>query len=65
MKFNIPDMTCGHCSAKIENAVMEQDEAAFLEFDMEARSVEIDSDLSSDALMAAIEAAGFEAKPAG
>ena len=43
--FSIPEMSCGHCKAKIEDAVMDADEGAVIAFDMDAREVEIDSTL--------------------
>lgn len=59
--FDIPKMSCGKCSAKIEKAVQELDPTALLNFDMEKRSVEIDSADSAEELQAAIAAAGYEA----
>jgi copper chaperone len=63
--FSIPEMSCGHCKAKIEDAVMDADEGAIMEFDMEAREVDIDSTLDTAALAQAIKTAGYDssAKP--
>lgn len=58
-RFSVPDMTCGHCKAKIEDAVLDADEGAVMEFDLEKREVEVDSTLDPDALEAAIKGAGF------
>ena len=58
-KFNVPDMSCGHCKAAIEKAVAAEDSAAKLEFDMEARSVVITSTLDDAALAKAMEAEGY------
>ncbi|WP_421702863.1 heavy-metal-associated domain-containing protein [Aliiroseovarius sp.] len=63
--WTVPSMHCGKCSAKIEAAVTEADPTAFLEFDMEARSVEVDSVLDAEALKAAFDKAGFEATQPG
>lgn len=62
-RFSVPNMSCGHCKAKIEDAVLEADEGAMLDFDMEARQVDIDSALDTAALAEAIKTAGYEATP--
>lgn len=62
-KFNVPEMSCGHCKAAVERAVSSIDEIADLEFDMEARTVEIDSDVDDAGLIAAIKVEGYEAVP--
>lgn len=60
-KLNVPDMSCGHCRATIEKAVGDADPVADLAFDMEARTVEVDTDLEMDALLALMKDAGFPA----
>jgi copper chaperone CopZ len=57
-------MSCGNCSAKIEQSVTAADPTALLEFDMDARTVEIDSADDDKDLLAAINNAGFEASAA-
>ncbi len=59
IRFSVPDMSCGHCKAKIEETVMTADEGAFLDFDLEQRVVEVDSTLDPAALEALITQAGF------
>ncbi|MYM54936.1 copper chaperone [Rhodobacteraceae bacterium GS-10] len=61
MTFHVPEMSCGHCTAKIETSVQAADPTALLIFDLDSRQVEIDSADESDALLAAIKSAGFEA----
>ena len=61
--FHVPEMSCGHCTAKIEGAVQATDPTALLTFDLDSRQVEIDSADDGDVLLAAIKAAGFEADP--
>lgn len=60
--FSVPNMTCGHCKAKIEDALLDADEGALLDFDMEAREVSVDSTLSVPEIVAAIAAGGYEAR---
>lgn len=61
--FSVPEMSCGHCKAKIEDAVMDADEGAVIAFDMDAREVDIDSSLDTAALADAIKAAGYDSQP--
>lgn len=61
MKFNVPDMSCGHCKATIEKAVTAADEGADLQFDLDARTVEVNSTLDEAALAAILEKEGYPA----
>lgn len=61
--FHVPQMSCGHCTAKIESSVQAADPTALLIFDLDSRQVEIDSADDGDTLLEAIKAAGFEANP--
>jgi copper chaperone len=63
-KFAVPGMSCSKCTAKIETSVTEADPTALLEFDLDTRTVEIDSADDASALLEAINAAGFEATAA-
>ena len=58
-KFSVPDMTCGHCKATIEKALLDADAGAELAFDLEKREVAIDSVLDAGALAAVITEAGY------
>ena len=60
-RYSVPNMTCGHCKAKIEDALLEADGGAELDFDMEAREVAVDSVLESAEVMETIKSAGYEA----
>lgn len=64
-RFSVPDMHCGHCKAKIEDALLEADGGAGLSFDMEAREVEVDSVLDTPEILAAVKGAGYEASKIG
>jgi copper chaperone len=62
-KFNVPDMSCGHCKAAIEKAVGAADAAAALDFDMDERTVAITSGLDDAALIAAMKSEGYDSTP--
>lgn len=58
-KFNVPDMSCGHCKAAIEKAVGAADGDAVLNFDLEARTVEVTSRLGDAELTKILEKEGY------
>lgn len=64
-RFSVPDMSCGHCRATIEKALLDADAAAELSFDMEAREVEVDSALNPAEVLATMEEAGYAASQIG
>lgn len=59
-KLSVPEMSCGHCKAAVEKAVSGVDDLADLEFDMDARTVDIDSDVDDAGLIAALKGEGYE-----
>ena len=61
MKYSVPDMSCGHCTAAIEKSVKSADPAATVACDLPSRTVEITSTLSVDDLNRAFQSAGYEA----
>lgn len=64
-RYSVPEMSCGHCKAKIEEALLEADAGAELNFDMEAREIDVDSVLDTSEVIAAMQAAGYEASQIG
>jgi len=62
--FNVPKMSCGHCTAAIEKGIKGADQAAEVACDLDAKSVAVQSALGNDVLLAAIKDAGFEASVA-
>ncbi|GHG94211.1 heavy-metal-associated domain-containing protein [Pseudodonghicola xiamenensis] len=64
MKFSVPEMSCGHCTASIEKAIKEADPAAEVTCDLPSRSVEVSSSLSAATIATTLDEIGFEAKPA-
>lgn len=63
--FNVPDMSCGHCTAAIEKAVTGADAGASLAFDLETHTVTVDSTLDDAALAGILEQEGYPATPVG
>lgn len=60
MEIKVSDMSCGHCTSAIEKAVMETDPAAVVACDLETKVVSINTEQSSDKVIAAIRDIGFE-----
>jgi len=60
-KFNVPDMSCGHCTAAIEKEIKGADQAAEVSCDLSDRSVAVQSTLGNEAILSAIKLAGYEA----
>ncbi len=63
MKFYIPDMSCGHCTAAITKEIYALDSKARVASELEGHTVEIETDLPETAVIDAIKTAGFEATP--
>ncbi|UWQ95522.1 heavy-metal-associated domain-containing protein [Rhodobacteraceae bacterium M385] len=60
MRFNVPEMSCGHCKSAIETAIKGADPAATLDFDMPKRAIEIESSLAGSQLQSVMKDAGYE-----
>lgn len=63
MKYNVPDMSCGHCRASIETAVKAADPAAKIAFDQDMRQVDINSGLDTRSVISVLDKAGYPASP--
>ncbi len=63
-KFSVPEMSCGHCTSAIEKEITGSDPAAKISFNLDNRTIAVNSTLDSDALLAVIKEAGYEATPA-
>lgn len=59
-RFHVPDMSCGHCKASITETLTAAG-AGQLEFDMEARTVDV-SGLSPETVVAKLDEIGFPAE---
>lgn len=60
MKFNVPKMSCGHCTSTIEKAVKEADASATITTDLSDRTVTIQGNMPADELSNVINGAGYE-----
>lgn len=58
-RFNIPDMTCGHCVSTITEAVKSEDPQAKVEIFLADHLVTIDSELTRDEIARRIADAGY------
>lgn len=64
MKFHVPDMSCGHCTAAISKSIKAADPSAQVETDLEARIVSVETASQPDAILQSIKHAGYDASPA-
>ena len=61
MKFHVPDMSCGHCTAAIRKSIKTADPAAQVETDLETRIVSVKTSSQPDAILQSIKSAGYDA----
>ena len=63
-RFDVPEMSCGHCSATITKAIGAVDAGASVECDLATHTVTVaKAFLSDEALVATLKAAGYAASP--
>ncbi|MFT6452934.1 MAG: copper chaperone [Halocynthiibacter sp.] len=63
MKFNVPDMSCGHCTSAIENAIKQADSAANVACDLAEHTVSVQSALPRETLATILQNAGYPSTP--
>lgn len=63
-RFSVEGMSCGHCVAAVTRAVEAADPSARVEVDLTLARVTVGSALPEERLIAAIEQAGYKARPA-
>jgi copper chaperone len=59
-KFNVPDMTCGHCAGTVQRAVKLVDAQAEVAVDLGRKLVEVRSSAPQERIGEAIRKAGYE-----
>lgn len=62
--FSIPDMSCGHCKAAVEAAILKIDPSASVSVDLQSRTAEITTAEPPRAVINALVAIGFPATEA-
>lgn len=65
IRFNIPDMNCGHCRASIEAALTPMPGVEALRFDIEGRMIEVEGSAPAAEIIEVLDAIGFPAKVLG
>ncbi len=64
LRYHVPDMTCGHCSKVITQAIGRLDPQAPVQIDLSQKTVQVPLDASqSEAVMQAIRDAGYTPEP--
>lgn len=60
--FSVPEMSCGHCKATVENAVSSVGGVRSAEVNLEARTVTVDHDdtVDNSTIVGAIEEVGYQ-----
>lgn len=65
IQLDVPEMSCGHCKATVENAIAGADPGARVTVDLVARRVVVQGgQAAAPTLIAALDAVGFDAHPA-
>ncbi len=64
-RFDVPEMSCGHCTAAIQKAIRIADPLAEVDCDLAARVVSVDSALDDETLFIAMKEAGYNATALG
>lgn len=59
-RFNVPDMTCGHCAGTVQLAVKMVDDQAEVTVDLGKKLVEVRSGAPEQRIGEAIRKAGYE-----
>lgn len=61
-RFEVPDMTCGHCAEMVTKAIHSVDRAASVDVDIDSHEVRVRSDAEAAALTATLLEAGYPAQ---
>jgi len=61
MKFQVPEMSCGHCVSSIEKAVGAADPAASVQADLDAKTIRVASSLPPNKVMHILKETGYDA----
>ena len=59
MQFNVPDMSCGHCSGVITKALQQLDADAMISIDLPAKTVTVETAHDRQTVADALAEAGY------
>lgn len=59
-RFNVPDMTCGHCAGTVQRAVSQVDAQAEVSIDLSKKEVQVRTSAPETAVGEAIRKAGYK-----
>lgn len=65
MKLSIPDMSCAHCKATVERAIIELDSRADVAVDLARKTAEVRTTAPAEAILNALKAEGYPATVQG
>ena len=60
-KFQVPDMSCGHCRARISEALKARRDIRSFNVNLESKTVEVDTDLPDGDVVKILDDAGYTA----
>ncbi|MFI7855369.1 heavy-metal-associated domain-containing protein [Pseudomonas promysalinigenes] len=60
--FNVQGMTCGHCVKAVTQAVQALDAQAKVDVDLAGKTVNVQSSLTAEQVLAAIREEGYQAE---
>lgn len=60
-KLSVPDMSCNHCKSTVETALSSVPESGTVKVDLTTRQVEVTGPAPVDALIQALDKAGYPA----
>ena len=61
-RFDVSNVSCNHCVAKVKNAATSVDGVEYAEFNMSEKAIYVAGDFDNSAIIAAIEEAGYPTK---
>ncbi|HSZ51396.1 MAG TPA: heavy-metal-associated domain-containing protein [Caulobacteraceae bacterium] len=62
-RYNVPEMSCGHCVSTIEAAVKKVDPNAVISADLAGHQVTVQTQIDADRIADAIHSAGYQNEP--
>lgn len=62
-EFDVADMSCNHCVSTITKALSALSSGVSVQADLETRRIRVSGDVDQNAVVAALDDVGFEAKP--